>query len=115
MTWEEARQHLCPAIEQTCGAQTEEDIKNGVESGKFTLWACEGGAAITELVQFDRILALSVGLAGGKKSAVKSLLPQIEKYAKDAGCARIMFVGRDGWRKEYPDFKFGYTMIYKDL
>lgn len=115
MTWEEARTYLNPAIEMTGGAQTEADVKSGVESGKYMLWTCEGGAALTEIVVFDRIKALSVGLAGGKKSAVKSLLPQIEKFAKDAGCDRLMFVGREGWRKEYPDFKFGYTMIYKDL
>lgn len=112
--WEKARPHLLPAIDHLQGSLTEADIIERLDS-QYQVWLYPNSAILTEIVQFPQFAALNIALAGGDKDELNAAVPEIEAYARRAGCKRSMIAGRQGWRRERPDYRFGYTMLYKDL
>lgn len=118
-TWQKAREFLLPAIEQTHGTHTEDDVIVMILAGKLKLWLVEKGALVTEFVEYPRMRVCNVFLGGGELDAVVDMHADVEKYAAENGCKRVTVCGRPGWHRVFGKNIDGYqclgTSMYKDL
>jgi hypothetical protein len=99
------------------GRVTVDDIVRFVLNGQMQLWAVHKAGAvhghvITEIKQYPQCKLLAVQYAAmepGTLAEVEDTLQETaERFAKDAGCAGIEFVGRPGWAKTAD--KYGYAV-----
>jgi hypothetical protein len=109
--------HIETSAAWTRGRATADDILNFIFSGQMQLWVVMDGNVvyghvITEVKQYPRTKMLVVQYCAMEPhhlAAVESRMQELaERFAKDAGCAGIEFVGRPGWSKSMK--KFGYDV-----
>jgi len=102
---------LLPYLEESCsrakGRVFVEDLVRFVTNGQMFLWAVEDdehtyGHLITEVKTYPQLKMLAVQYCAMKPwtmDLVSDKMHEIaERFAKDAGCAGVEFVGRPGWR-----------------
>jgi hypothetical protein len=89
-----AREFLEPAL---AGDWTWEDVEARINADLAQLWVHPEGAIVTEHVVTGEETCLHVWLGGGSLRALLILKPEIERFARDAGCAAITINGRTGW------------------
>ena len=112
--------HLMPYLvlsaKHTRGRADEKDIISFVTSGQMQLWVVIDGShihghVITEIKQYPKCKLLVIqycAMTTGVMAAVEDKMQDIaSRFAKDAGCAGIEFVGRPGWRLTAR--KYGYN------
>lgn len=74
-------------------------IEDGLEDGTYHLLTNDTAAALLEpYVQADGKVIVCVLLAGGKLEGVERLVEQSEAIARHNKAARVVVVGREGWR-----------------
>ena len=109
--------HLHTSAQWTRGRATVDDILQMILSGTMQLWAAhEGqkifGHVITEIKLYPRCKMLTVqycAMEPGRMEQVEDEMQDVaSRFAKDAGCAGIEFVGRPGWRQTAK--KYGYEV-----
>lgn len=109
--------HLNSSSRWTRGRATVDDILQMILSGQMQLWVAHDernifGHVITEIKAYPRCKMLTVqycAMQSGALEQVEDVMQQIaERFAKDAGCAGIEFVGRPGWRATAK--KYGYEV-----
>lgn len=70
------------------------------------------GHVIVEVKQYPQCKMLTVQYCAGEPNHMQhveeEMFETLEKFAKDAGCAGVEFVGRPGWRKTAN--KYGYEV-----
>lgn len=113
--WEFAKPLLVPAIEETKGTHTIDDVCLMVGSGHFKLWTGEHSACVTEFVQMPRMKLLSVFAAGGDLDELRNMENDIIAFAKQSGCKRILGAGRPGWSRVPSDWVRGGVYMHKDI
>ena len=105
MDWEENFDRCSPWIEAALvyadGSHTLDDVRVGIQTGRYQFFSCETGFAITEIVTTPRKLVLSYFLAGGDLKTFEEYEPVIEQWARNEGCDRIEFTGRRGWLRSF--------------
>lgn len=118
--WEICRDAMLPAIAETKGTHTEDDVLASIMAGKLKLWRRGSSGLITELVGFPQMKTLNAFLTGG--DLLHDLLPlqeQVQFYAAANGCKRMTALvtkGENGWKRALGDgTQFGGTFVYKDL
>ena len=102
---------LLPYLEEsekwTRGRSTVDDILKAVLTGQMQLWAVHDqesiyGHVITEIKQYPQCKMLVVQYCAMKPWTMdlvsEKMHEMAERFAKDAGCTGIEFVGRPGWR-----------------
>lgn len=102
---------LLPYLEEseswTRGRATKDDLLQFVSNGRMHLWVVEQdenvyGHIITEVKEYPQLKMLAVQYCAMKPwtmDLVSDKMHEIaERFAKDAGCAGVEFVGRPGWR-----------------
>ena len=96
---------------------TVDDILRFVLTGQMALWAVHEdgvcfGHVITEVKQYPQCKMLVVQYCamaiGALEKAEDEMQLVAEKFARDAGCKGIEFVGRPGWRAT--SRKYGYDL-----
>ncbi|WP_426046075.1 hypothetical protein [Brevundimonas sp. TWP3-1-2b1] len=99
---------------------TAAEVREGVVGGWFHLWSGKDveGAMVSEIVASPRLRAIHVFAAGGTLGAVAKLTPDIERFARMAGCNFGGATGRKGWIRFLR--RFGYapaalTTVEKEL
>lgn len=99
--------YLFESQEWSRGRVTADDILRMVLNGQMQLWAVHEkenihGHVITEVKQYPRCKMLTVQYCAMKPWTMDLISEKMhetaERFAKDAGCAGIEFVGRPGWR-----------------
>jgi hypothetical protein len=99
------------------GRVTADDILRFVLNGQMQLWAVHNagyihGHVVTEIKQYPQCKMFVVQYAAMKPGTLAQiedvLQDTAQKFAKDAGCAGIEFVGRPGWAKTAD--KYGYAV-----
>ena len=99
------------------GRVTVDDLLRFVVNGTMQLWvAHEDGVAhghvITEIKQYPQCKMLTIqycAMVPGSLEAIEDQMQDVAvRFAKDAGCAGIEFVGRPGWQKTAK--KYGYAV-----
>jgi hypothetical protein len=107
---------LLPAIAETNGTHTEDDVLVMLLAGKAKLWMGEKTAAITEFVTYPQMRVLNVWLAGGDLEELRKMeAEQFIPFAREQGCKRITCGGRPGLSRVKSDWSRGGVFMYKDL
>lgn len=112
---------LLPYLEESSrwsrGRATVDDLLRFVLTGQMHLWAVyEGetikGHVVTEVKTYPQCNMLAIqycAMEPGTLDQINDKMQEIAvRFAKDAGCAGIEFVGRPGWKKTAQ--KFGYAV-----
>lgn len=114
--WEFAKPLLEPALSETKGTHTIDDVCLMVGSGHFTLWISDNAALLTELTKTPRINAVNCFICGGDLEELRRMeIEKIIPYAKQNGCTRITGAGRLGWSRIRSDWTRGGVYMHKDL
>lgn len=117
--WVTVRHWLLPAIEETSGTHTEDDVVGLLLLGRLRLWIGENYGALTEFIQYPQFKVLNIFLAGGEPNKALVNLwkdyPTLLEYAKANGCKRITCGGREGWASGPSGWKSAGVLIYKDI
>lgn len=94
------------------------DIVYGISIGHFHLITLPNGAIVCEFVNYPRLRACNIFLAGGDLEEMKELQPDLIKWAKENGAERLEIRGRLGWLKTFKnelDSDKTYIQISKDI
>jgi hypothetical protein len=117
--WVAVREWMLPAIAETNGTHTEEDVVALLLMGKLRLWVGKSYGALTEFVTYPQFKVLNIFLVGGAQQLALSDLwsdhPALVEYARANGCKRITLGGREGWSRTPSDWSKGGVFMYKDL
>jgi hypothetical protein len=106
---------LTKSQEWTRGRATVDDILRFVFNGQMQLWIGheEGkiyGHVITEVKDYPRRRMLVVQYCAMEPSHMQymddDIFDLLNRFARDAGCSGIEFVGRPGWRKQADKYGF---------
>ena len=121
--------YLAKSGEWTRGRAGVDDILRFVLNGQMQLWVAhqEGqvyGHVITEIKDYPRCKMLIVQYCAGEEDymqyAEDEMFDLLDRFAKDAGCAGVEFVGRPGWRKQANKYGFSvqsvmYQKFFKEV
>lgn len=117
--WELVREAMLPAIAQTEGTHTEDDILAGILTGKFKLWRRGSSGLITEHVQFPQMKTLNAFITGCDLHELLPLQEPVQNFAAATGCKRMTALfthGEKGWERALGNgTKRGGVFVYKDL
>ena len=109
--------YLQISAEWTHGRASVDDILKFIFEGRMHLWAVHEdgvvhGHIITEVKQYPQCKLLVIQYCAMQPGTMESVEDQMQeiaaRFAKDAGCAGIEFVGRPGWRRTAN--KYGYDV-----
>jgi len=93
------------------GRYTEEDVLNEIDAGTVDLWLIYAetrrgpvGFFTTNIVTYSHTKRLALVHLAGEEGHLNSevmakVFEVLERFAKDAGCEGLEFVGRLGWNK----------------
>lgn len=91
------------------GRATVDDILRFVLNGQMQLWIGHEentiyGHVVTEIKEYPQCKMLTVQYCAGEPNHMQyvgdEIFDLLDRFAKDAGCAGVEFVGRPGWRKQ---------------
>lgn len=108
---------LQESVEWARGRVTADDLLRFVVTGTMHLWVVHEdnvahGHVITEIKQYPQCKMLTIqycAMTPGTLELVEDEMQDVAaRFAKDAGCAGIEFVGRPGWRDTAK--KYGYSV-----
>ena len=114
---EHARKYIEPILAEL-KTHLWEDIVEGLLNKRFHLLPLKNSALICEFIQYPRLKALNIFLAGGDLDEIKALTPHLYSWAKDCGAERIEIRGRIGWLKVFKnelDYDKTFIQISRDL
>ncbi len=97
--WEAARPHLLAAVEYSKGTHDEMDLLRAVADGKATLWLGDASAVLSEVVDYPRLRAHRLWLAGGDLEELLTMESAMADEALLIGCTRQELCGRMGWQR----------------
>ena len=92
-------QKLIHPILQRENGFTMESVQNGLSNKTAKLFSNENSLLIVTLRNMPLASVANIWLGAGDLNGIKSLLPEVEEYAKEKGCSRLEFIGREGWKK----------------
>lgn len=107
--------YLRKSEEWTRGRATVDDILRFVLNGQMQLWIGHEentiyGHVVTEIKDYPQCKMLVVQYCAGEPNHMQyvdgEIFDLLDRFAKDAGCAGIEFVGRPGWRKQAEKYGF---------
>jgi len=99
--------HLQTSARWTRGRASVSDLLRFVLNGQMNLWAVHDangihGHVITEIKQYPKCKMLAAqycAMTPGTMELVEDLLHETtQRFARDASCAGVEFVGRPGWK-----------------
>ena len=105
------------AADTTEGRKTADDVLRPVLDGSMNLWVVHTdgdvhGMLVTEVRQYADMRMLVVqhcAMLPGTLASVEDEMQEVAaRFARDAGCAGMEFVGRPGWRQTAK--KYGYEV-----
>lgn len=115
LSWEKYRNYLLEALEHGHGTHNEDDVLSRIITGEYKLWTFEKCAVVTFFIQYPRFKAVNLFIAGGDLEELKSVQPQIERWAVAQGCSRCVAGGRPGWERIFTDYTKNGCLFFKDL
>lgn len=109
------QKRLAKALKLAGDTHTINDIQQSIARGTMQCFVSGDSFVITEIVVAPRKTYLNVFLAVGDLSVV-SLIPQIEAFAKQSGCAFVQTLARPGWKAYLPEsWKPTHTLYVKKI
>lgn len=92
------------------------DVARAIIDGHAQHWRGQKSEIVTEIKLFPQMKVCRIWLAGGDMDElVNVMLPDVEAWAKENGCARVEIAGRKGWKRALPDYREPYAVLQKEL
>lgn len=118
--------HIAPHLERfarECRTASAEDIRADVKAALKQLWGyyrgdCLLGVAVTETFPTLRGQICRIWAAAGSEAEggeILEVFAEIEKWARELGCAVIEIRGRLGWKRVLPGFQQVAVILEKEL
>jgi len=107
--------YLAESEKWSKGRASVDDILRFVLNQQMQLWVVHEentiyGHVITEIKEYPRCKMLVVQYCAGESNHMQyvddEIFDLLDRFAKDAGCTGIEFVGRPGWRKQAEKYGF---------
>jgi len=107
--------YLAESEKWSKGRASVDDILRFVLNQQMQLWVVHEentiyGHVITEIKEYPRCKMLVVQYCAGESNHMQyvddEIFDLLDRFAKDAGCSGIEFVGRPGWRKQAEKYGF---------
>jgi hypothetical protein len=107
--------YLAESEKWSRGRASVDDILRFVLSQQMQLWVVHEentiyGHVVTEIKEYPRCKMLVVQYCAGEPDHMQyvddEIFDLLDRFAKDAGCTGIEFVGRPGWRKQAEKYGF---------
>ena len=107
--------YLAESEKWSKGRASVDDILRFVLNQQMQLWVVHEentiyGHVVTEIKEYPRCKMLVVQYCAGEPNHMQyvddEIFDLLDRFAKDAGCAGIEFVGRPGWRKQAEKYGF---------
>lgn len=95
------RPYIEAALAFAGGTHTYDDIREGVEQGRFQFWPGVHSAAVTEIIEYPRSRALNIVLAGGNLGEMEVGISALLDWGRAQGCTSATFSGRKGWERTF--------------
>jgi hypothetical protein len=102
------------------GRATVDDLIRFVLNGQMFLWVVHDenkvyGHVITEIKQYPQCKMLVIQYCAMETGTLEKINPKMqeiaERFAKDAGCAGIEFVGRPGWKQTAREYGYAVQSV----
>lgn len=115
--------HCLPFIEKGCGRFDDwkpQEVLEGARTGAMQLWAVlDGeqitGAGATRVVLEQDTRKLDI-VCFSASSEYRSVLPELEGFARLKGCKTLKIAGRPGWARTLPkDYRLRRVVMEKRL
>ena len=91
------RGHAEAALEHAGGTHDWDDVLALLVADKLQLWVGRESTLMTELVEYPKLTACRIFLAGGKLDEIVEMVTALETEAAAIGCSRLEGMGRRGW------------------
>lgn len=107
--------YLAESEKWSKGRASVDDILRFVLNQQMQLWVVHEentiyGHVVTEIKEYPRCKMLVVQYCAGEPNHMQyvddEIFDLLDRFAKDAGCSGIEFVGRPGWRKQAEKYGF---------
>lgn len=107
--------YLAESEKWTRGRAKVDDILRFILNGQMQLWIGHEentiyGHVVTEIKDYPQCKMLVVQYCAGESNHMQyvddEIFDLLDRFAKDAGCAGVEFVGRPGWRKQADKYGF---------
>lgn len=114
---EELTKRLTRALKIGGDLHSPKDIVQAVKEGRMQSFEKGQSVIVTEMLGYPNGLIMNLYLCAGNLDEILSLLPEVEKFAKDHGCKRVFMGGRKGWAKfaDKLGWKHDKIVLTKDL
>jgi hypothetical protein len=108
--------YLLESVEWTKGRANVDDLIRLIVTGQMQLWVVMDkntvlGHTITEIKQYPQCKMLTIQYCAMEPGTLEEVEDHMQdlasRFAKDAGCVGIEFIGRPGWRNTAN--KYGYS------
>lgn len=103
------------------GLYTQESVLGALKAGEMQLWCAERGdemvmALVTEIAHYPaRKICAAMFVGGRDLEHCMPILADIEQWARENGCDRIVADGRRGWARKLKGYVERNTTVVKDL
>lgn len=86
-------------------------------TGRYQLWHRNGGAIVTELIDFPNFRVVNYFLVAGELPSVLAMQPEIDAWARTNGATRAVADGRLGWKRALEPYGWKQRSVglYRDL
>jgi len=107
--------YLAKSEKWTRGRAKVDDILRFILNGQMQLWIGHEentiyGHVVTEIKDYPQCKMLVVQYCAGEPNHMQyvddEIFDLLDRFAKDAGCAGVEFVGRPGWRNQADKYGF---------
>lgn len=104
-------QKVVKALE-VAGTHSPEDIERALDSGEMQQWVRDDTVVVTHISIFPQLKACDVVLAAGEFQTAWDLVnEEVEPWARQMGCNRMVGRGRLGWSKGLKDHGYDLKWI----
>jgi hypothetical protein len=97
-------------------------LRDDLRRGDRQLWVISRGdvtilaAGVTSIFAMRSGFALKIEhLGGGSRQQWQHLLRELEAFARSRSCKKLMWEGRDGWKRLFPDYTVSAVVMEKRL
>ena len=95
--WLRIRGHAEAALEHAGGTHDWDDVLALLVADKLQLWVGRESTLMTELVEYPKLTACRIFLAGGKLDEIVEMVTALETEAAAIGCSRLEEAGGRNW------------------
>lgn len=93
-----------------------EGVTKMLDEGAAQVWFAENSTIVTEIYDRGNKRVCEIWLAGGDMEELIELKnEEIEPWAREMGCNRMLIIGRRGWERALPDYKYASVALIKEF